>query len=889
MKMKNLVSILFLSFFAMTGFAQTLTLGRGLTGGSYNGGSNVTTTLDTSKFYTWLKQQALQQNALGTTTTDGLLFQNTTAAANNAQQITPSLHFQSNGWGTTAGSSQSVDFRMYTLPVQSGTPSGNLFIQSSINGGAWGTNLQLGTNGSLTVAVNGSSIGSVSAGMYQGTINSISTTSQDGLIMRNNSAGTSGTPVQYSPRIRLTGNAYTGSASQAADWIQEVKPINGTNPITSKLVFSSQVNAAGYNERFALADNGLFYLGGTALTGNQLVGANTGASGMEAKTLNGSSGTGLTVTNGTGTITFSNDTTKLQTIANFFPLGDTRYANLAGVQTITNKTISGSNNTITNIGNSSLTNSTISGVALGGNLNALSQGSGISAFSYNGSSTGSVAVDQSFSPTWTGKHTFNNSVTASSGTAQGLALTPSLTAAANNDVLAALDMTPTFTTGSFTGVQKTLLRGNYTGLGQATTDAIILRNTSAATSSVQQYAPAVTWMSNAWNTTSSISEPIAFRMYMSTDAGAYLSNGNLQIDVSQNGGSYVSRYIFDPYGNIVVSGGYSTYNGLSTPNDGVYMGTGATATAGTPAILSGRIRMNGNAWNTSASAAQPTDFTIENKPVSGSTITSRLVISSQINNGGYNERFALLSNGLFYLNGTALTANQIVGANSGANGMEGKTLSGSAGTGLTVTNGTGTITFSNDTTTVQTIANFFPKADTRYLKTSTAASTYQPLLGYTAANDANVVHLTGDENIAGTKTFANAIAIGTTTVPTGYQFAINGNTIATSVTVKAHTNWPDYVFDRSYALRPLKELSDFIRRNHHLPEMPSASEIQAKGQDLGAINEKLVKKVEELTLYLIEKDKQLKDQQTQIDSQEDRLKKIEKQIQQNGSANPAGH
>ncbi|HJP63819.1 MAG TPA: hypothetical protein VJ844_10270, partial [Mucilaginibacter sp.] len=119
----------------------------------------------------------------------------------------------------------------------------------------------------------------------------------------------------------------------------------------------------------------------------------------------------------------------------------------------------------------------------------------------------------------------------------------------------------------------------------------------------------------------------------------------------------------------------------------------------------------------------------------------------------------------------------------------------------------------------------------------------------------------------------------TTTVPTGYQFAINGNTIATSVTVKAHTNWPDYVFEHSYTLRSLQELSRFIKENHHLPELPTASEIQKNGQDLGLINEKLVKKVEELTLYLIEKDKQLNEQQKKIESQERRLEKIEKQLQ----------
>jgi hypothetical protein len=857
--MKKIAFSLLFCLFALVSFGQsTLTFGRGLTGGSYNTTSAITSTLDTSQNYTWLKLQTVQKNSLSTTPTDAMLLQNTTAAANNAQQYSPSLDFGGHGWGTTAGASENVNFRIYVAPLQA------LNIDRAVNGGSFANAFAFGSTGSFSAANINLNIGGFGA------------TSTDGFLLHNTVAATSGTPVQFSGRIHLAGTAWTGSTSQPADWIQEVKPVNGSNPITSRLAFSSQINSAGYTERFGIADNGLFYLNSTALTANQIIGANSGATGMEAKTLSGSAGTGLAITNGTGTITLSNDTTTLQTIANFFPKADTRYASLAGTQTLTNKTISGSSNTITNIPNTALTNSTISGVALGGNLNSLTQGTGISTFSYNGSSATAVAVDQSFSPTWTGKHTFNNSVTASSGTAQGIAITPALTAAANNDVLAAVDITPTFSDGSFTGVHNATLRASYSSLGQNTTDAFILRNTTAATSSVQQYSPALTFMANAWNTGSSVSEPLNYRMYVTTQSGSYLSNGSLVIGVSQNNGAYAPDYAFDPFGNLVISGGYSTYNGQATSTDGVFIGPGASATSGTPAILSGRIRLDGNGWNTTASASQPTDFIIENRPISGSTLTSKLVFSSQINNSGYTERFAMLNNGLFYLNGTAMTGNQLVGANSGATGMEAKTLSGSSSTGAVVTNGTGTITFSNDTTKLETVANFFPKGDTRYLKTTTAASTYQPLLGYTAANDANVVHLTGNENITGTKTFAGGVAIGTTTVPTGYQFAINGSTIATAVTVKAKTNWPDYVFTNDYHLRPLSELAEYIHVNHHLPEMPSADEVKQNGQDLGAMNEKLTKKVEELTLYLIDKDKQLEEQKKIIADQQARLERIEK-------------
>lgn len=69
--------------------------------------------------------------------------------------------------------------------------------------------------------------------------------------------------------------------------------------------------------------------------------------------------------------------------------------------------------------------------------------------------------------------------------------------------------------------------------------------------------------------------------------------------------------------------------------------------------------------------------------------------------------------------------------------------------------------------------------------------------------------------------------------------------------------WPDYVFEDSYVLMPLSEVEQFIEANGHLPNVPSASEVEANGQSLGEINQILLEKIEELTLHLIEQQKQL--------------------------------
>lgn len=102
------------------------------------------------------------------------------------------------------------------------------------------------------------------------------------------------------------------------------------------------------------------------------------------------------------------------------------------------------------------------------------------------------------------------------------------------------------------------------------------------------------------------------------------------------------------------------------------------------------------------------------------------------------------------------------------------------------------------------------------------------------------------------------ISIGTPT-DYGYKLAVNGSAIFTKAVVKNYANWPDYVFDSSYELPSLESVSSFIKENKHLPEMPSASSIEKEGHDLGEVQKLLLKKVEELTLYIIEQDKKIKE------------------------------
>ncbi|SDQ01647.1 hypothetical protein SAMN05428975_5911 [Mucilaginibacter sp. OK268] len=110
-----------------------------------------------------------------------------------------------------------------------------------------------------------------------------------------------------------------------------------------------------------------------------------------------------------------------------------------------------------------------------------------------------------------------------------------------------------------------------------------------------------------------------------------------------------------------------------------------------------------------------------------------------------------------------------------------------------------------------------------------------------------------------------SVGINTTYIPSSFQFAVNGAMITTSIVVKVRNGWPDYVFKKDYQLPSLQEVKAYIDQNQHLPEIPSEQQIAKDGLNLGEMNKLLMKKMEELTLYLIDEHKKNKDQQEQID------------------------
>lgn len=125
---------------------------------------------------------------------------------------------------------------------------------------------------------------------------------------------------------------------------------------------------------------------------------------------------------------------------------------------------------------------------------------------------------------------------------------------------------------------------------------------------------------------------------------------------------------------------------------------------------------------------------------------------------------------------------------------------------------------------------------------------------------------------------AGSVRIGNTTAPADYKLAVDGTIGARKLKVTQET-WADYVFDSAYLLQPLQQLEQYILNNKHLPEIPSAATVKKEGIDLGDNQALLLKKVEELTLYIIQQNKDIQEQKKAMQIQQEKMLEIEKELE----------
>ena len=113
------------------------------------------------------------------------------------------------------------------------------------------------------------------------------------------------------------------------------------------------------------------------------------------------------------------------------------------------------------------------------------------------------------------------------------------------------------------------------------------------------------------------------------------------------------------------------------------------------------------------------------------------------------------------------------------------------------------------------------------------------------------------------------------------KLTVKGNIHAEEVKVDLSVPGPDYVFKEGYDLKSLEEVQNHINEHGHLPNIPSAKEMELNGVQLGEMNMKLLEKIEELTLYTLEQERRIEQLEKEVKTskvQEERIAKLEKLI-----------
>ncbi len=133
-------------------------------------------------------------------------------------------------------------------------------------------------------------------------------------------------------------------------------------------------------------------------------------------------------------------------------------------------------------------------------------------------------------------------------------------------------------------------------------------------------------------------------------------------------------------------------------------------------------------------------------------------------------------------------------------------------------------------------------------------------IGTNAGNTGDFVIRTNGADRAFMKSNGNMYIGGTGDGPAGgHKLAVRGRIAATEFDVVAIASWPDYVFDPTYKLMSLPDVEAFIKKNKHLPNILPAALVEKEGYGLADMQKRMMEKIEELTLHLIDADKKIKE------------------------------
>lgn len=132
--------------------------------------------------------------------------------------------------------------------------------------------------------------------------------------------------------------------------------------------------------------------------------------------------------------------------------------------------------------------------------------------------------------------------------------------------------------------------------------------------------------------------------------------------------------------------------------------------------------------------------------------------------------------------------------------------------------------------------------------------------------------------VEGNALFKGNLGIGTENLD-GYTLSVDGKIRASGdIRVYPAGEWADYVFAEEYALRPLREVAAYINHHKHLPDLPSATEVQQEGIQLGEMDARLLQKIEELTLYIIQLEQENRQAKNENKEMAEQLKSMQSEI-----------
>ncbi len=278
------------------------------------------------------------------------------------------------------------------------------------------------------------------------------------------------------------------------------------------------------------------------------------------------------------------------------------------------------------------------------------------------------------------------------------------------------------------------------------------------------------------------------------------------------------------YRRMVTSGSYTAYSNTVTitvtatlSGGTISIGTSSVSSGSSPGTFTSSAAASGGTGTYSYQWQQSSDNTNWNT-ISGATATTYTVPS--LTAATYYRRMVSSGSATAYSNTVAITVNSSGGAVTSVNG-----LTGAVSLGLAISGYTLSISGGNSVT----------------LPSSGGSSQW------TTNSNGSIQFSAGN------------VGIGSSTSGIARNLLVNGNIYAKEILVSTTISAPDYVFEKGYRVLPLDELNQYLETHKHLPEIPSAKEMETDGVELSKMNLLLLKKVEEMTLYIIQLEKRVKD------------------------------